>query len=459
MKRKVATLLISSLLMTPVQSFADTSGVEPTTYEVQINKENSTKESNKGINPDSFFYVLDKLAENIKVTLTFDSVKKANLFLAIAEERLGESYSMIVKSKNDLAEKALKEYQSTLDNAINTTNEAMENGKEVSNITKEIEDVTLSQREIIEKILNKLKDEIKDTVQEELEKTYIKAEATKDVVSLVEVTDKENDEEIDKNINQEIDDKKDEEESSPENVVIEVIIKEEIKDEAIIEKAKEEKLNSRQLIAIISLAQQSGKSLEEVIDVFKDNGKGLGSTAIALNLAPKDALRGINDTFREYKSQVKAIIKSNGGSFTLEQLEEINKEIVGEDKTDSTETDSLKAGNQESNNQEAKNQNADKKGTLIIINEEQDTKDNDKYSRIINLDVKTKEAVKQTKGKFTDDKVIKEIEKAEKKINKTIKKAEEKIKKFEAKNKAKEVKKENKGKGNGKGWGNVRKNK
>ncbi|SCG82799.1 hypothetical protein DW1_1226 [Proteiniborus sp. DW1] len=54
MKRQVATLLISSLLMTPVQSFAD-AGVEPTTYDVKINKETSTKIANKGISPDSFF--------------------------------------------------------------------------------------------------------------------------------------------------------------------------------------------------------------------------------------------------------------------------------------------------------------------------------------------------------------------------------------------------------------------
>ena len=125
MNKKVATLLISSLLMVPVQSFAD-AGVETTTYEVQVNNENNnTKEVKEGVTPDSFFYVLDKLAENIKVTVTFDSVKKAKLFLAMAEERLGESSSMIVKSKNELAEKAIKEYQTTLDNAINTTNQAM----------------------------------------------------------------------------------------------------------------------------------------------------------------------------------------------------------------------------------------------------------------------------------------------------------------------------------------------
>lgn len=429
MKRKIATLLISSLLITPVQAFADT-GIETTTYEVQItNENNEPKVVKEGVNPDSFFYVLDKLAENIQVTITFDSVKKAKLFLALAEERLSESNSMILKSKNELAEKALKEYQAKLDSAIDNTNKALENGKEISSITREIEDVTLSQREIIEKILNKLKDEIKETVQEELEKTYTKAEATKDVVSLVENTDGENDEEKDEN---KVEDKK--EESSPENIVVEVIIKEEIEDEAIIQKAKDEKLNSRQMIAIISLAQQSGKPLEEVMDVFKSNGKGLGSTAIALGIAPKDALRGINNTFKEYKHQVKAIIKSNGDNISLEQLQEINKEIVGE-----TETGDQETNTQETSKQGISDQKIDSKGkgTLIIINEEQDTKDNDKYSRIINLNVKAKEALEQAKKGQTNDKATKEIEKAEKKINKTIKKAEEKAKKFEEKNNGK----------------------
>ena len=467
MKRKVAALLISSLLMAPVQSFAD-SGVETSTYEVQINKENSnTEEVSKGITPDSFLYILDKLAENIKITITFDSVKKAKLFLAIAQERLGESNSMIIRSKNDLAEKALKEYQITLDNAINTTNEALENGEKVSDITKEIEDATLSHKEIIEKILVKLNNEIKDTVKEELENIYTKAEVTKDVVSLVEEVDEKNGE---------IQEKEIEEKGSLENVAVEVIIKEEIKDESVIEKAQTEKLNSRQMIAIISLAQQSGKSIEEVIDIFKDNNKGLGSTALALGIAPKNTLKGINETFRKYKCQAKALIKSNGGNITLEQLEEFNEKIAKEVRSNSTENNSTKNNSiEDSNNigndstaadiqkpssQESTNQNSTNKGTLIIINEEQQgTNDDDKYSKIININVKAKETVKESKEKCTNDKTVKEAKKAEKKANKAIQKAEKKAKKFETKNKSKESKKKYKSSGNNNSWGNVKENK
>ena len=68
-------------------------------------------------------------------------------------------------------------------------------------------------------------------------------------------------------------------------------------------------LNARQILVVHSLAKQTGKSFDEVLEVFISNGKGIGATAKALGLTPKTALKGINGTFKEVKSKYKMTLR------------------------------------------------------------------------------------------------------------------------------------------------------
>ena len=79
-------------------------------------------------------------------------------------------------------------------------------------------------------------------------------------------------------------------------------------------------LNVRQILAVYSMTKQlekayeqtvitadgqTVKTFEEVLDIFLQNGKGIGATAKSLGLTPKEALKGIKETFKDAKKQIK----------------------------------------------------------------------------------------------------------------------------------------------------------
>jgi len=65
-----------------------------------------TEETKSGITPDSIFWGLDKSIEKIQLLLTFNLVKKTELRLRLADERLAEIEIMIKKRKIKAREKA-----------------------------------------------------------------------------------------------------------------------------------------------------------------------------------------------------------------------------------------------------------------------------------------------------------------------------------------------------------------
>jgi hypothetical protein len=101
------------------------------------------------------------------------------------------------------------------------------------------------------------------------------------------------------------------------------IIEEQVKDAALIAKITDAGLNTRQVIALISLSEQSKKPLGEVIDLFLGNEKGIGTTAHELGLSTKDALKGINDSFKSTKATIKLAFKEAMKAVEVEDQEEV----------------------------------------------------------------------------------------------------------------------------------------
>ena len=64
-----------------------------------------------GMTPDSPFYFLEIIAEEIGTFFTFGDLKKAERHAALAEERLAEVQAVIEKGKSELAEKNLEIYE------------------------------------------------------------------------------------------------------------------------------------------------------------------------------------------------------------------------------------------------------------------------------------------------------------------------------------------------------------
>ncbi|QVK21614.1 hypothetical protein KHQ82_04635 [Mycoplasmatota bacterium] len=72
---------------------------------------------NAGMTPDSPFYFLDKLIEDLDLALTFDEVSKTEKFIAYAKERLAEAEEMNEEEKQEFIEELLLEYTDGLEKA------------------------------------------------------------------------------------------------------------------------------------------------------------------------------------------------------------------------------------------------------------------------------------------------------------------------------------------------------
>ncbi len=76
-----------------------------------------TAETELGLTPDSPFYFLDGLWKSVRLTFTFNKVKKTELRLKFAEEKLAEAEKMQAENKITAMEKALKRYQLQVERA------------------------------------------------------------------------------------------------------------------------------------------------------------------------------------------------------------------------------------------------------------------------------------------------------------------------------------------------------
>jgi len=76
--------------------------------------------------PDSIFYLIDKGLDNLKLFLNFDDVRKTEMILQIANERLAEYADMTSKEKYDLAKDMIKELDKLNDKLDSNAQETIE---------------------------------------------------------------------------------------------------------------------------------------------------------------------------------------------------------------------------------------------------------------------------------------------------------------------------------------------
>ena len=287
--KKILAIVVTMSMMLSVPAFADTNTTtQASVIEATTNVTSTTATTNPGIKPDSALYGLDRLMERIQISLITDSVQKASLLASIAQERLAESAAMADKANVELAQKALGEYKVNLELAIKLIETAMEDGKEVADIMEGIKIENLKDAAVVAKILTTVPEEFRADVMLEIEQITKATEATNETAQVIENK---------------------EEQNSIKKDVTNRIIEENIKDAALIAKIKVAGLNTRQIVALISLSEQANKPLTEVIDLFLQNEKGIGATANKLGLNTKDALKGINASFKDIKETIKTAFK------------------------------------------------------------------------------------------------------------------------------------------------------
>jgi hypothetical protein len=393
--KKILAIVLALSMMLSIPAFADTTTTTQTSAtEATTTLTTTTLVQNAGITPDSALYALDKLIEKIQIAIITDAVKEADLIANIAQERLAESEAMADKANVELAQKALEEYQVDLEKAVAMIETAMEDGKEVSGVMKSINDANLEDAVVVTKILASIPEEFRAEVKAGIEVLVKATEAANETAQVIENKEEEN------GIKQDITNK---------------IIEEKVKDAALIAKINEAGLSTRQVIALISLSEQSKKPLAEVIDLFLQNEKGIGATAHELGLTTKDALKGINTSFKITKETIKDAFK------------EAIKVVETEDQTEV-----LSLVNKSLDGQTEEIAKTTKEAKAVT----------EKLEKVVK---EAKEQVKAIVAEKKEDKVLdkaqKEIEKVEKAAEKAIEKVEKAAEKDAVKDtdKAKEV--------------------
>jgi hypothetical protein len=377
--KKILAIVLALSMMLSIPAFADTTTTTQTSAtEATTTLTTTTLVQNAGITPDSALYALDKLIEKIQIAIITDAVKEADLIANIAQERLAESEAMADKANVELAQKALEEYQVDLEKAVAMIETAMEDGKEVSGVMKSINDANLEDAVVVAKILTSIPEEFRAEVKAGIEVLVKATEAANETAQVIENKDEE------AGIKQDITNK---------------IIEEKVKDAALIAKINEAGLSTRQVIALISLSEQSKKPLAEVIDLFLQNEKGIGATAHELGLTTKDALKGINTSFKITKETIKDAFK------------EAIKVVETEDQTEV-----LSLVNKSLDGQTEEIAKTTKEAKAVT----------EKLEKVVK---EAKEQVKAIVAEKHEDKVIDKAQKEIEKVEKAAKKAIEKVEK------------------------------
>jgi hypothetical protein len=283
MNKRILILVMAVLLAVSIQVFA----------------EESAAITDPGIKPDSPLYTLDRLIEKIQIAIITDAVKEAEALAGMAQERLAESKAMVTENNIEKATTAVSEYKELMNKAIDVIDAAAKDGKAVTKTIDKIVKYDIEDEEILEKLMDKVPveytEELKKAIEALPEKESIKPETKEEVEKISAAS---------------------------------VILTGELQDKALLEKIEKAELNNRQLAAAVSLSEQSGKTIGEVVDLFVTNEKGIGKTIIELKLAPKDAMKDINKTFKELKKELKTgLVKSEGLNNETDEKDRTVKEV------------------------------------------------------------------------------------------------------------------------------------
>jgi len=110
--------------------------------------------------PDSPFYFLKNWARDIQQVLTFDPVKKAELRLKFANEKLMEVKEITQKTENpEIIQKAAENYQQEIEKIKNQVEKIKEKAKENSKVESFL-DKFINQQVLHQKLLQKLENEV-----------------------------------------------------------------------------------------------------------------------------------------------------------------------------------------------------------------------------------------------------------------------------------------------------------
>lgn len=193
-----------------------------------------------GITPDSILYTADKLFEDLQLAFASSTEEEAQLLLQFAQERLSEAKEMWEQDKTQFVETAINDYTATLEQAQNA---------------------------VLEVVVDESQDqEVKEELIAELEDTAVV------------------DEEITENLDEE---QQQEVQEATEQVTYTANVVRNI-DAGVVTALREQGFGFGQIAHVVVLAEKSGKSVEEIASLVKEDKKGIGEVAKELGVHPSE---------------------------------------------------------------------------------------------------------------------------------------------------------------------------
>src|SRR3989339_1570697 len=125
-----------------------------------------------GVAPDSALYVLDTLADDVNLALTFNDADKAELAVEIAEERLAETEVMIEIGDADAADEAQVEHDESIADAEKALEEidsdgSVENSEEAVAEIESVRERVRNHAEKVEAVKNRIMEKKRATMNAE----------------------------------------------------------------------------------------------------------------------------------------------------------------------------------------------------------------------------------------------------------------------------------------------------
>ena len=118
-----------------------------------------------GLSPDSPFYFLETIIEEIGTFFTFGDLKKAERYADLAAERLAEAQAVAEKEKPELAEKTLARYQRQLGKSITRAERAESKGKNAEEVMAKVGQATSKHLEVLAEVYEKVPEQAKTAVE------------------------------------------------------------------------------------------------------------------------------------------------------------------------------------------------------------------------------------------------------------------------------------------------------
>ncbi len=121
-----------------------------------------------GLTPDSPFYFLETIAEEIVTFFTFGDLKKAERYATLAAERLAEAQAVVEKGKSELVEKTLARYEKQLNNSIARAEKAMaedKNTEKAMAVLAKVGKATSKHLEVLAEVYEKVPEQAKSAIE------------------------------------------------------------------------------------------------------------------------------------------------------------------------------------------------------------------------------------------------------------------------------------------------------